>query len=76
MMTLAEQLKAEGRAEMMTLAEQLRVEGKVEGRAEGILRSKLDVAMNLIAEGLDLSFVAKVTELPMSQLQDLVISSI
>jgi predicted transposase/invertase (TIGR01784 family) len=72
MMTLAEQLKAEGRAEAMTLAEQWKVEGRVEGR----LKSKLEVAMNLIVEGLDLSFIAKVTGLPMSQLQDLVQSPV
>jgi hypothetical protein len=75
MMTLAEQLmaegRAEGRAEAMTLAEQLRVEGLQEGEKKGMVRTKLEMAIKLIAEGLDLSFIAKITELPMSQLRQL-----
>lgn len=91
MMTLAEQLKAEGkaegRAEMMTLAEQFKAEGRaealeqlrVEGKAESfkaMIGIKLTMAVKLIAEGLDLSVVAKVTELPMSRLQELAGSSV
>lgn len=63
-------------AEMMTLAEQLRVEGFHAGEKRGEKRGKLNVAMNLIAAGLELSFVAKVTELPMSRLQELAESSV
>lgn len=60
---------------MMTLAEQLRAEGRAEGFEKGEKRGekqgKLAIAAELIAEGLDLPFIAKVTKLPMSQLQDL-----
>jgi hypothetical protein len=71
-------------AEMMTLAEQLKAEGFQEGEKrgeklgekKGMVRTKLEMAVKLIREGLDLPFVAKVTELPMSQLQELARSSV
>jgi len=59
-MTIAEQLKAEGREE-----------GKREGREEGKRANQAEVAMRLIGEGMALDFVAKVTELPLPELRKL-----
>ena len=39
-MTIAEQLRAEGRAEGLTIAEQLRAEGHAQGHAEGFLKGE------------------------------------
>lgn len=52
---------------LMTLSEQLRYEGRQEGRQEGLqsgrLEAKLEVAERLLAEGVELSTIARVTGL-------------
>ena len=73
MMTLAEQFKAEGFQEGEKRGEKL---GEKRGEKKGMIRTKLEMAAKLIREGLDLPFVAKVTELPMSRLQELAESSV
>jgi len=56
---------------VMTIAEQLRAEGKNEGRQEGKQEAQTKVAMRLIGKGMALDFVAEVTELPIAELRKL-----
>ena len=44
---------------IMSLAEQLKAEGKVEGKAE----RDIEIAKRLLAEGVDVAFIAKITGL-------------
>lgn len=62
-MSLADQLKAEGR-----------LEGKQEGKLEGRLEEKLEVAKRLLKENVELPFIAKITGLPLAQLKELQIA--
>lgn len=51
------------RREIMTAAEQLEARGKAKGKAEGVATAKETIARNLLDEGVDPAFVAKVTGL-------------
>jgi len=68
MSALAEQLVEKGKIEGRREG---KVEGKVEGKIEGKREGKIDVALNLIKEGTDPKFVAKVTQLTEKQMDDL-----
>lgn len=57
--------------DIMTLAEQLKEEGRHEGMIAGELKGKLDVARQLLEDGADLELVARATQLPMPQLKKL-----
>lgn len=41
-----------------------KLEGRLEGRLEGKLEAKIETANNLLAEGLSIEFIARVTGLP------------
>ena len=49
--------------EVMTLAERLRDEGKAEGKVEGKASTTREVAMRMLAEGVEPAFVSRVTGL-------------
>ncbi|KPJ67577.1 MAG: hypothetical protein AMJ43_04865 [Coxiella sp. DG_40] len=66
-MTLAEQFRAEGRAEVMTLAEQFRAEGRTEG--ETIALHKM--ALKMLNKGLDTKEVSQITEISEKDLCEL-----
>lgn len=59
-MTIAEQLEARGEAK-----------GKAEGKAEGKVEGITETALNLLKEGTDPQFVAKVTGLSLEQVEKL-----
>lgn len=61
-MTIAEQLRKEGRVEGKT-------EGRAEGRAEGEKEKAIAIACNMIAEGFSLEVVSRVTEIPVRELK-------
>ena len=65
--------------EVMTIAEQLRYEGMQvgiqRGHYEGKLEGKLEVAKRLLAEGVDIAFVAKVSGLPRTKIKELEMES-
>ncbi len=61
------QISSEVGEKVMTLAEQLIDEGMTKGRQEG----KLEVAERLLSEGIELTFVAKMTGLPLERLKSL-----
>lgn len=55
---------------IMTLAEQLRQEGRFEGKMEGKLEGKMETAKRLLEAGLDISFIAKATDLPINKIKE------
>lgn len=69
-MTFAQQLKEEYKQEFMgTIAQQLKQEGLQQGRHE----ERYEMDKNLLAEGLPLDLVKKVTKLPdlvLTELED------
>ena len=78
-MTIADQLREEGRKEAMTMAEKLkeqgRLEGRQEGRQEGIERGEklkaLQIARNLVTQGLSAKIVSKSTGLSEEEIERL-----
>ena len=67
-MTFAQQLKEEHKQEFMsTFAQQLKEEGLQQGRK----KERYEMAKNLLAEGLPLDLVKKVTKLPDLDLTEL-----
>jgi predicted transposase/invertase (TIGR01784 family) len=56
---------------MMSIAEQLRQEGKLEGLHEGELKSKLKIAKRMLAENSAPVFIAKVTGLSLKEIEAL-----
>lgn len=67
-MTIAEQLKIEGKNEGRLEG---KLEGRVEGRLEGRLEGKLEVAEQLLSEGIKPALVARMTKLPLEKIKDL-----
>lgn len=63
-MTLGEQLRAEGREQGMK-------EGMEQGMEQGMEKALLTIAKRLLLEGSDLSFIAKITELPLDKIIEL-----
>lgn len=59
------------RGEAMTLAECFRQEGRVQGIEQGIEHEKIVIAQRLLAEGVELAFIAKITKLPLAQIKKL-----
>ena len=63
---------------VMTLSEQFRAEGRTQGRAEGVAKGiakgkierELEIVKNLRATGAELTFIAKVTALPLIKVQE------
>jgi predicted transposase/invertase (TIGR01784 family) len=45
--------------------------GRQEGRQEGIEESKIDIAINLLAAGMDVEFIEKTTHLPLEKIKEL-----
>jgi recombination-promoting nuclease RpnB len=56
---------------IMTLGEQLRAEGRIEGRTEGHFEEKLQVALRALAVGAEPSFVAEITGLSLEKINAL-----
>lgn len=67
-MSLAEQLREEGRIEGI---ERGRIEGIERGRMEGELHTQIEFAKRLLARGLELVFIAEVTGLSEIKIQEL-----
>jgi predicted transposase/invertase (TIGR01784 family) len=69
------EISPEVECNVMTGAEQLRMrcklEGRLEGKREGKIEGKLEVAKHLLAQGLDVPFIARVTELSLDQIKEL-----
>ena len=57
---------------IMTIAEQLRREGELRGELRGKQEGKLDVAQEMLAQGLNLDLIAKVTHLPLEKIKALI----
>jgi len=55
----------------MTIATQLEARGEARGEAKGKIEGKLETARNLLQEGADPQFVAKVTGLPIDDVKRL-----
>ena len=62
----------EGSEVIMTLAEQLRAEGMEKGRAEGIEKGKLDIAKNMIKSNISIEQIKVLTGLPETKIKQLV----
>lgn len=67
-MTLAEQLKAEGRAEGLQTGLQ---KGIQEGVQKGKFEGKLEIAKRLLVEGVEIAFIAKITGISLEKLKKL-----
>lgn len=57
--------------EIMSLAEILKEEGREEGREEGAFTKACNIAKQLLKEGTDPVFVAKITELSLEQIKNI-----
>ncbi|MDQ2993481.1 MAG: transposase [Pseudomonadota bacterium] len=55
----------------MTLGERLIDRGHQKGLQEGLFKGKLEVAQRLLAEGLDPTFVARITGIPLDEIKAL-----
>ena len=53
----------------MTLAEQLIAEGHQKGIQEGLQKGKFEVAKQLLREGVEIAFIAKMTGLSLDKLK-------
>lgn len=56
---------------IMTIAEQFKAEGMQQGMQQGIEQEKIIIAERLLSEGAGISFVAKITELPLDKIKEL-----
>jgi len=71
-MTIAEELRAEGRQKgFMEGIEKGLEQGLEKGLEQGLEQGKLEVAKRLLMEGVEALFVAKVTGLPLAQIEEL-----
>lgn len=57
--------------EIMTLAEQMRQKGRLEGFHEGKLKESIEITKRLLAENVELLFIAKVTGLSLNKIKEL-----
>jgi predicted transposase/invertase (TIGR01784 family) len=67
-MTLAEQWLHKGKQEGMLEGKQ---EGILEGKQEGILEGKLEIAQEMLVQGLDIHLITKLTHLPIEKISAL-----
>ncbi|MEI6187465.1 MAG: hypothetical protein WCP46_03065, partial [Alphaproteobacteria bacterium] len=71
-MTLGEQLIEKGRAEALKALDQIALAKLQEGEAKGKLEGKLEVAKKMLAENLlDINTIAKITDLSVDELKNL-----
>lgn len=56
---------------MMTIAEQLKAEGMQQGMQQGIEKGKLEVAERLLAQKIELALIAEVTGLSLQKIEEL-----
>ena len=76
MMTFAEQMEERGIQKGMQQGKQEGIlegeaKGKQEGKAKGIEQGKQDIALRMLNEGVELAFIAKVTDLSLADLKRL-----
>ena len=67
-MTFAEQMEQRGIQKGIHQGKQ---QGKQEGKAKGIEQGKQDIALRMLNEGVELAFIAKVTDLSLADLKRL-----
>ena len=65
------QISSEVGEKIMTLAEQLIDEGMAKGLQQGLQKGKFEVAERLLSEGVELTFVAKMTGISLERLEAL-----
>ena len=70
---LAEQWREEGRQESRALAEQWREEGVQKGLEQGSVQEKYKIAERLLAENVEIAFIAKITGLSVEKIKEMVI---
>ena len=75
-MTFAEQMEERGIQKGMQQGKQEGIlegeaKGKQEGKAKGIEQGKQDIALRMLNEGVELAFIAKVTDLSLADLKRL-----
>jgi len=63
--------RQKGLHDFVSAIENAKEEGKLEGKLEGMLEGKLETARVMLAEGLDLSIITKVTGLSREQIASL-----
>lgn len=80
MKTLTQTLETIDKDKIMTIAEQLRLEGRLEGKLEGMQQGKLEgmqqgmqkgiekAALGMIQKGMPLSEIASIVDLPLSEI--------
>ena len=56
---------------IMSLAEQLKAEGSVEGQVEEIQKNKIEIAERLLARKTELAFIAEITGLSLEEIKDI-----
>ncbi len=65
------QISPEVGEKIMSLAEQLKAEGRMEGRAEGVEKRNIEIAERLLAEKVELSFIQKITGLSLAKIREI-----
>jgi recombination-promoting nuclease RpnB len=66
---IQEQLPTHVGDKMMTIAQQLKAEGRAEGKAEGSIETKKDIAQRLLKNETPIDIVAKITDLDIKVVQ-------
>jgi predicted transposase/invertase (TIGR01784 family) len=56
---------------MMTIAQQLRAEGRAEGKIEGSIETKKDIAQRLLKNETPIDIVVQITDLDIIVVQDI-----
>ncbi len=77
--TVVESLSTEAKGKIMTIADQIKQEGrqeglfqgKQEGRQEGRFEEKLEVAKKLLNKGSDINTISDLTDLPRNKIEEL-----
>jgi predicted transposase/invertase (TIGR01784 family) len=69
--SIAESLSPEARGKVMTIADQLKREGKQEGLQQGFIEGKLEVAKKLLNKGSDVNTITELTDLPRNKIEEL-----
>ena len=64
------EMKGFGKGKEIGLEEGIE-QGRAEGIAEGVKQNSIDTAKRMKAEGLDIHLIAKITQLPLSEIEKL-----
>ncbi|WP_027340820.1 Rpn family recombination-promoting nuclease/putative transposase [Halonatronum saccharophilum] len=68
---MADKISTKRGEDIMTIADQLRREGRIEGKVEGKMEGKVEIAQNLLKKGMSTIEVMDITELPKKKIEEI-----